>query len=770
MRFAGCAVCTFALLSVVPPAGAQTCPLEWKPGQGLRGVGAGTDNKVHDLAVFDDGNGEQLYVAGSFAIAGDRFAAFLARWDGERWDSVPGELGGGFPVVEAVTVYDGELIIGGRFISVDGAPDTNIVARWDGQTWAPLGGGLTYTDGVGEFAGLVHDLFVHDGELIAAGLFDRADGQPVANIARWDGTSWTGVGAGFNNEVWSLGSFQGELVAGGGFTRSGGVTVNRIARFDGTAWTGFGAGVGGDFFPSVYTLAEFDGQLFAGGNFDVIGGRSISAIARWNGTEWETVGGGVGGAFGLPSVESLMVFEGRLIAGGGFTQAGGVPVSFIAAWDGGSWEQVGGGLSGPSFAMTTFQDELVSAGVFTVGGGASLDDGGSTMINIGRWNGDRWRALGGGMDSPVHVWEIFEGRLIAGGQFNDAGSADDVGDIAAWDGAQWEDLAGGVSGFSENINGVFALGVFEDRLYVGGNFLFAGGTEASGVASWDGAAWAPAGDGVDGTPLDMTVYDGALIVGGAFDTAGGLPSRGIARWDGAAWSTLGTGIGGTGDLHVETMTVFEEDLIAAGTFGSVDGVAANNVARFDGANWSAMGDGLENAFVTSLIVYEGELIAGGSLSSGSPVNRWNGASWEPFGDPGFTVQDLIAYRGELYAIGSIVSIQARIARWTGSAWERLEEPAGSFLLRGIPYNGDLVVGGSILTAGEHVSAFWARLGPPCAGDVNGDGLVDLEDLAALLANFGSDVPPGEGGDLNCDGVVTFEDLSTLLSVFGAPCS
>lgn len=61
--------------------------------------------------------------------------------------------------------------------------------------------------------------------------------------------------------------------------------------------------------------------------------------------------------------------------------------------------------------------------------------------------------------------------------------------------------------------------------------------------------------------------------------------------------------------------------------------------------------------------------------------------------------------------------------------------------------------------------------PGCeAGDVSGDCLVDLTDLAMLLSAFGTSGVPGSViGDTNQDGVVDLTDLTSLLSQFGSSC-
>lgn len=81
--------------------------------------------------------------------------------------------------------------------------------------------------------------------------------------------------------------------------------------------------------------------------------------------------------------------------------------------------------------------------------------------------------------------------------------------------------------------------------------------------------------------------------------------------------------------------------------------------------------------------------------------------------------------------------------------------------------------GAPLTAGSYSLAggFWsgASATPACAGDTNGDGLVNGADLSVLLSQFGQTVSPGTGADFNSSGSVNGADLSVLLARFGTPC-
>jgi hypothetical protein len=164
------------------------------------------------------------------------------------------------------------------------------------------------------------------------------------------------------------------------------------------------------------------------------------------------------------------VYDGKLVAGGTFTYAGGRPALCIAQWDGSTWSPMGSGINGSVAALAVYNGTLVAGGFFTTAGGNSVG-------YIASWNGSAWSPLGAGMDNSVSDLTLFGGDLIAGGYF-----------------------------------------------------YYSGGTFTRSIAVWNGSSWSPLGSGMNGPVNALTVYDGALIAGGSFSTAGGNPASHIAQW------------------------------------------------------------------------------------------------------------------------------------------------------------------------------------------------------------------------------------------------
>ena len=349
-----------------------------------------------------------------------------------------------------------------------------------------------------------------------------------------------------------------------------------------------------------------------------------------------------------------------------------------------------------------------------------------------------WLPMGSGMDDAVEELFVYDGELIAGGRFGVAGGVG-ASRIASWDGAAWKPLGDGIGG-----SNVLALAEYDGDLIAAGGFTMAGGASAANIARWDGESWFPLGSGVGGGGVGaLTAHDGRLIVGGNFETAGGAPANGIAAWDGSSWAPLGAE---PGTWSVRSLMTFEGDLLAGVT---MIGEGAS-VMRWDGASWTRMGDPLGTGgfdAILALTVYDGQLTA---AAPGSGLSRWDGAAWETMTTGGVAtingvVHDLVqrdsgGFLGnELFLCGQFnsiatptgpVSVRGLVA-WAGG--DRFDEPDGGITsafpspLALAVYDGDIILGGGFEMAGGSSAANIARLGRPAPAGC----YADCDDSGAL---------------------------------------
>jgi len=242
MSVAFVALCLLTLQGVVCGQSDGACVPTWLPEFGSFGAG----NVVNAVAVFDDGGGPALYAAGSFSSAGGVPASNIAKWNDPGWSALGGGTDG---VVLALTVFDDgsgpALYAGGSFTNAGGQAAQH-VAKWNGLTWSALGGGVS-----GGPSPVVRALATFDDgsgpALHVGGLFTTAGAGSAANVAKWNGTSWSALGSGTDAVVRSFATFDDgsgpALYVGGEFTHGGGVPMNRVGTWDGATWSALGGGV-----------------------------------------------------------------------------------------------------------------------------------------------------------------------------------------------------------------------------------------------------------------------------------------------------------------------------------------------------------------------------------------------------------------------------------------------------------------------------------------------------------------------------------------------
>ena len=609
---------------------------------------------------FDDGVWAVTVYNGDLIAAGTFTRSFsgtpvnhIARWDGSTWQPLGAGIDSGY--VETLTVYNGELIAGGRF-TVAGGQHANSIARWNGSSWQTLGSGVQWVEG--QVAG-VYAMAFYNGELLVGGAIAEAGGQPVGDMAAWNGSSWRAMDNGLGGQPFGLQLYNGAPVVVG----TNGVG-GYIARWNGTAWQPWNSLPGsGNSAYFIKSLVQFGGDLIAGGYFVDAGGPTLNNIARWDGVAWQPLFSGVGGPSPAGGVSCLILYNGEVIVGGTFNTAGNQPANNIARWNGFQWGPFGGGTVNGVYAMTNFMGQLVVGGDFHQ---TTVD--GSLAHSIARWDGVWMTPYDAGMDAPVMALKSFkypgihgEYELIAGGYFTTAGGVA-ANCIARWDETlallpppQWQPMGAGFDG------GVYAIERHTTRsgtaTYAAGAFTYSSPTLVNHVARWNEstAAWEALGSGTNNWVYALKSFGGYLYAGGAFTTAGGVSTGGLARWDGSSWSQVGGYFNGT----VYSLELHNNQLVIGGVFPGING--SPNLAQYDGSSYSTFGTGGTDAEVRSLYSTGTKLYVGGAFNivGGVPAGKiacWDGAWHAVTGGADNTVMALNSFHNEIHAGGTFFDV------------------------------------------------------------------------------------------------------------------
>ena len=644
---------------------------------------AGVDGVVKAVAT----SANDVYVAGGFSQAGNKNAAQVAKWNGERWSSLGDGLPVGFNTIKAIAVIGNNVYVGGLMSSSDPAK-ASAIARWNGASWSflPHSSAALSSNDIYGLATIGNDLYAVGGLFFGASMnitvepvlkWDGSNwsklgndvegnaraiavsgtdvyiggfldiGEPSANkIAKWNGATWSTLGGDLGTSIASVRAIAAsgsDVYVGGSLTTAGGMSVNNIARWNGASWSALGSGENNGVNGAVQALGIIGNDLYVGGGFSVAGGLLGSGgilatnIAKWNGASWSTLGSGEANGVStgqFTSVHGIAVSGSSIFIAGDFTKAAGQDAYYVVKWSNG-FSELGGeilnGLNGDVYAIAVLGDDVYVGGTFTTAGGMIVN-------HIARWDGFAWWPLGAGptkgVNGDVLALVVSGNDLYVGGAFNMAGENIAVG-IAKWDGSNWSAFNNG-SGFGVD-GGVHGIAVVGSDVYVGGFFASASGVSAKNIAKWNGTNWSALGSGItdilfgQGTVYSVKAIGTDVYAGGNFDRAGGLPANGIARWDGANWHPLGSGVSGSGiPGQVYAMDVTGSDLYVGGTFENAGGMAANFIAMWDGDNWSTLGSGSNNGIggiVHSINADKSGVYVGGNLTVAGGVSVSGIARW-----------------------------------------------------------------------------------------------------------------------------------------------
>jgi hypothetical protein len=333
-------------------------------------IGAeGPSGTVRSLTVWDRDaqglSGETLVVSGDFFTFVGLSGSFrrVALFDGTTWAEPDQGLTNqpfGGPVLSCVLDSDGDgpapstLIAGGAFQQA-GARTARFAAAFDNTSWQSLPAvddlSLATSPQFAHVLPVGSDRVLHaitQPSNARAELWRRVNDRwqaPANSTLDWQVTAtleWDPDGPGPRGR---------EILAGGSYWDSSisAPIATRLATWDGSTWVSLNPPTG--IAISAITFHDTDGtgpvprELHVAFTSNEV--PPANRVARWDGTFWHNVGP----TFNFP-VEGMVSWDRdnagpqppQLIACGGFTNVGGVPIFRLAGWTGVAWTALGPGL------------------------------------------------------------------------------------------------------------------------------------------------------------------------------------------------------------------------------------------------------------------------------------------------------------------------------------------------------------------------------------------------------------------------------------------
>lgn len=248
---------------------------------------------------------------------------------------------------------------------------------------------------------------------------------------------------------------------------------------------------------------------------------------------------------------------------------------------------------------------------------------------------ERLEPVGKGTNGIVHELYVDTAteRLYVGGNFTYVDStlaANNIGYVteAAYT-YTWHSMGAGVNGT------VYAITMYDNKIFAGGTFSMAGGSAASNIAYWDGTGWNAAGC-LNGTVKELEVFNGTLYAAGNFTSCNNTVPANFAQWTGTAWQSI-PGITGT----VNTMEALDTMLLIGGNF--TFGNTGKNAAKWNSTiGFQPFGNNITHE-VNDFGVFQDSLYAACTAPADSVMYSLQNQVWSPKSFPVFPVNDKLAF-------------------------------------------------------------------------------------------------------------------------------
>ena len=695
-----------------------------------------------------------LCLLSGFLIASDAEAGSDRYWSDQY--TVPDFYGTFFDGVEC----NGELVILGDFYLVDDKPINNM-AVFDGTEWRELEPSLAADPATS--IGLW-------GDRLVIGVYHRVWWSD--DNCNWKPLSWHMP----LNKITEYVTYHDELYV------SGDIGVYRWRNFK---WEPIIEHTSADTVCEVSSMTVYDDKLIIAGDIHIDGGTWVTMT--WDGSTLDVLPGAD------QEVEDVVVYDGKLLVSGYFGSFAGIPMRFIAAYDGVEWQPLPISPPGRVHYMAVYRDKLIASGCHSMG---SHDAGPS----LRQWDGSTWsviteNAVGLGkkifvandrlyfnerfvdpVDGRTSRLSYYDGTtcksafsntglgikgyicdmtrhlgdLVVVGSFIGAGQ-EEYESIARFDGTSWHSLNYNID--IPDYVGFGTVASFQNTLYAYGG--------RTGLIRLSGNQWVsveneifglkgdPTGDDAKDSKAiptdDFFVFNNAMYL---FRNShlNDYPITTLYRWNGNTATVVPTPpeIG-----HLSIVGEFEGNLVLGGRCVPEIDIDYFQLFRWTGTEYIALGGYMYGDF-SDLCEYKGELYVSGNVKlvdDPTVVNlmKWDGEDWVPVGGacPDGTVYDMVVHNGNLYVVGAFETIEGvircnQIACWNGDIWSSLGSGMGEDEYK-VAFAAEsaldqLFIGGEFRFVGGNVSsgiAAWSEPGLGCCVGNTGNIDDDPQDMVSL---------------------------------------
>ncbi|MEA3495150.1 MAG: T9SS type A sorting domain-containing protein [Bacteroidota bacterium] len=205
------------------------------------------------------------------------------------------------------------------------------------------------------------------------------------------------------------------------------------------------------------------------------------------------------------------------------------------------------------------------------------------------------------------------------------------------------------------------------------------------VRKWNGMYW----DSLpkimysyyDSCVLSMCVYNGNLYLGGFFDSIHQIKNSALLiRFNGVNWENVGNGF--TTQLpyyweSIEKLIVYKGELYAGGYFHKVNNMSVSNIAKWNDTIWSKVGlsgnEGVDS-IIWDMLVHKNKLIIAGDFDHAGGQNiknitGWNKYTWSSYQNSFKYIFDICEHDNKIFALAA--DNPAKIFSWSGNQWDTI---------------------------------------------------------------------------------------------------